>query len=265
MGRRVIIISGAGISVESGIRAFRTDTASGKALWIGNDKDPETGESKEKQYSIDQVCNINAFNGGFYGKTHDFYNKRREELSTVEPNLAHMRAAEWDKRYPGQMVHVTTNVDDLFERAGISHEDVLHVHGYLPEVIIQKKEGDQKVVEDIGYSALEIDDYHWAKPNVVFFGEYAPAYSDLNSLMGTLTMQDLVIIVGCSGQVIDFTDESIHLARWSGHKTWVVNPAPTPSEIRLNEDGEIMLWIAGAVDAFSNPQFIKLVEKHLEG
>lgn len=249
--RRVVIISGAGISVESGVRAFRTDTESGVAMW--------------DEYRVDQVCNIHAFNAGFYGKTHDFYNKRREELATVEPNLAHCRVAEWDKRYPGQMVHVTTNVDDLFERAGIDHEDILHVHGYLPEVFVQEKEGDQKILKDIGYSALEIDDYHWAKPNVVFFGEYAPAYNDLNNIMGSLTTQDLVVVVGCSGQVIDFTDELVHWEKYGGYKTWVVNPKPSPLEVTYHNEGQITLWPVGAGEAFSNVAFIKAVEKHLEG
>jgi len=249
--RRVIVISGAGISAESGVRTFRTDTETGIALW--------------DEYRVDQVCNINAFNAGFYGKTHDFYNKRREELATVEPNLAHCRVAEWHQRYPDQLVHVTTNVDDLFERAGIPHEDVIHVHGYLPEVIVQEKEGDPKIIKDIGYSALEIDDYYWAKPNVVFFGEYAPAYNDLNNVMGSMTMQDLVIVVGCSGQVIDFTDELVHWAKHIGYKTWVVNPAPTYAEQILHEDGKITLWDVTAGEAFSNNHFIKAVEKHLEG
>lgn len=112
--RRLIIISGAGLSVESGVRAFRTDTASGKALW--------------DDYDLEEVCNIHAFRGNFYHKTHMFYNKRREELKTVEPNLAHLRIGEWYKQYPGQVVNLTTNVDDLIERAGVPHSDILHIH-----------------------------------------------------------------------------------------------------------------------------------------
>ncbi|MFP9052002.1 Sir2 family NAD-dependent protein deacetylase, partial [Enterococcus faecalis] len=120
--RRLIIISGAGLSVESGVRAFRTDTASGKALW--------------DDYDLEEVCNIHAFRGNFYHKTHMFYNKRREELKTVEPNLAHLRIGEWYKKYPGQVVNLTTNVDDLIERAGVPHSDILHIHGYLKEVVV---------------------------------------------------------------------------------------------------------------------------------
>lgn len=249
--RKVVIISGAGISVESGIRAFRTDTESGTAMW--------------EEYRIDQVCNIHAFNSGFYGKTHDFYNKRREELATVEPNLAHCRIAEWDKRYPSQMVHVTTNVDDLFERAGIAHEDILHVHGYLPEVIVQGQKGDHKILKDVGYSAIDVDNYHWVKPNVVFFGEYAPAYNDLEDTLGALKAEDLVIVVGCSGQVIDFTEELVCREKYTGHKTWIVNPKPSPLEVAYHNEGMITLWPVEAGEAFSNICFIKAVEKHLEG
>lgn len=251
MPRRIIVISGAGISVESGVRAFRTDSESGVAMW--------------DEYSVDQVCNIQAFNLGFYGKTHDFYNKRRQELETVEPNLAHMRVAEWYQRYPGQVVNMTTNVDDLLERAGIPHKDVLHLHGYLPEVIVQQEEGGNKIIKDVGYSAIDPDNYHWAKPNVIFFGEYAPAYIEQNAIMSSLTTQDLVIVVGCSGVVIDFVDELVHWEKYGGYKTWVVNPKPNALEVKYADEGKITLWIAGAVETFGNPHFIRQVEKHLEG
>ncbi|WLW41179.1 NAD-dependent protein deacylase sirtuin-5, mitochondrial [Salmonella phage KKP 3953] len=104
--RRLIVVSGAGLSVDSGVRAFRTDTASGKSLW--------------DEYDLEEVCSLPNFEAGFrrfcgeddpnyfsarfpgidedgndlYLKTHEFYNMRRQELQTVEPNIAHLRIAE---------------------------------------------------------------------------------------------------------------------------------------------------------------------------
>ena len=112
--RRLIIISGAGLSAESGIPTFRSGST---AMW--------------ENFSIDEVCNIHTFAKNYY-KVHDFYNARRVALGGVEPNLAHLRIAEWYSRWSGRVINLTTNVDDLLERAGVKHEDILHVHGYLP-------------------------------------------------------------------------------------------------------------------------------------
>lgn len=248
--RRLIIISGAGFSAESGIRTFRTDETSGKALW--------------DEYDLEKVCNIHAFRGDFYDMTHEFYNKRRQELQTVEPNLAHLRVAEWFKRYPGQVKNLTTNVDDLIERAGIPREEVLHVHGYLKELAIETEAGSPKEVIDIGYDSINQNDYGWCKPNVVFFGEMAPLYQQMYDLLDNLTVQDMVIVVGCSNTVINFNWE-LFPAVSRGVKLMVVNPKVSYMEQETYEANRVVVFRAGAVETFSNQHFINLVEKHLEG
>ncbi|MFP9216737.1 Sir2 family NAD-dependent protein deacetylase, partial [Enterococcus faecalis] len=88
-------------------------------------------------------------------KTHMFYNKRREEQKTVEPNLEHIRIGEWYNKYPGQVVNLTTNVDDLIERAGVPHSDILHIHGYLKEVVVADSyNSSNKRVIDVGYNSI---------------------------------------------------------------------------------------------------------------
>lgn len=247
--RRVIIISGAGLSVESGIRAFRTDTDSGKAMW--------------DEYDIEEVCNIHAFNGNFYDKTHRFYNKRREELATVEPNAAHLRIGEWYKKFPGQLINLTTNVDDLLERSGIPRDEVLHVHGFLREIVTLNT-NKSKVITDVGYVAVDPDNYTWVKPNVVFFGESAPLYSDMYAVFDNLTSQDMVIVVGCSNQVINFNWELFPMLN-RGTKMVVVNPEINYLEQSLYEERGILVYRAGAVDTFTKPSFIKMVEDFLSG
>jgi len=273
--RRLIVISGAGLSAESGIRTFRTDEVSGKSLW--------------DEYNLEEVCNVHGFNTGYtyrndpfpplaalseetetspsqnlYRLTHDFYNKRRVELQTVEPNAAHNAIADWHRRFPGKVINLTTNVDDLLERAGVDRDDVIHVHGYLPEVKIQEKEGGSKKTIDIGYSEINPDDHHWAKPNVVFFHENAPLYADLYDLIDSLTSQDLVIIVGCSNIVIDF-DRLLYSPIMKGTKCIVVNPRISEADTTLYTSYGIAYFQTGAVSAFSNPNLVKVVEDHLEG
>lgn len=248
--RRVILISGAGLSVESGIRAFRTETKSGKSLW--------------DEYDVNEVCDINAFRGDFYHKTHSFYNKRREELSTVHPNAAHLQIGEWFNKYPGQVINISTNVDDLLERSGIPRDEVIHVHGFLKELRYKLNEGDEESIVDIGYTQIEPDDYHWAKPNVVFFGEAAPLYADMYNMFDSLTSQDMVIVVGCSNQVINFNWD-LFPSLSKGVKMLVVNNGINYLEQEFYENNGVLVYYAGAVETFTNKNFIKLIEKHLEG
>lgn len=268
--RRLIVVSGAGLSVESGIRAFRIDTASGKAMW--------------DEYDIDEVCNLHSFSQGFrlktegfgnnamdehgvdfYTKTHNFYNERRVELGTVEPNQAHKQIADWFHRFPGQVLNLTTNVDDLIERAGVPRSEVNHLHGYLKEVIYQHENfGSPKVLVDIGFDTLDPDLFFWAKPNVTFFNEVAPWYRGEIDTFDTLTAQDLVILVGCSNQVINFNWEIFPMLN-IGTTMVVVNPSLNYLEQEVYEDRGVLVYRAGAVEAFSNKHFINVIEKHLRG
>lgn len=265
MPRRVIFITGAGLSVDSGIAAFRTDTSSGKALW--------------SSYDLEEVCNIGAFQAGYrrrtcpdlpviggedeegynlYNKTHDFYNKRRIELDSIDPNAAHRLIARLYSEYGAdRILNITTNVDDLLERAGVVHEDVLHVHGYLPEIIV-----DRKFIKEIGYASVDVDKYDYVKPNVVFFGESAPLYTEMYHILDNLTSQDMVIVVGCSNQVINFNWE-LFPALNIGTKMVVVNPGVNYEETLLYEDRGVFVYREKAATAFSNEGFIKMVEDHL--
>lgn len=268
--KRLVIASGAGLSAESGIRTFRTDTDSGIALW--------------DEYSLDEVCDLGAFQEGFrylrseglsynavdkdgldlYTKTHDFYNLRRQELATVEPNFAHKTIADLYNKFPGQVVNFTTNVDDLLERAGIPRDEVIHAHGYLREVRYKLNSfGDDEVLVDIGYQAFNQEDFYWAKPNVVFFGESAPFYRGEIDLFNTLGKDDLVIVVGCSNQVIDFNWE-IFPSLALGAKMVVINPDINYSEQEMYRKRGVAVYRCGAVEAFGEKSLKDLIEKHLE-
>ena len=250
---KVLIISGAGTGVDSGIKTFRTDTQSGKALW--------------DDYDVEDVCNYHKFmsDRGCYLRTNEFYNKRRKELVTVFPNVFHKAVSELYHKYgSGKVMNITTNVDDLLERAGVAHSDILHVHGYLPEIKTKKESDDLPFeITDVGYSEVDVSRYTWVKPNVIFFGEAAPLYVDMYDQLDTLAEGDLVIVVGCSNQVINFNWELFPLLA-KGVKMAVVNPNINYLEQREYEERGVSVWRCGSSKAFSDRHFLSFVENFLE-
>lgn len=184
--RQILFITGAGSSAESGIKTFRDSGG----LW--------------EEYSVDDVCNINTFERN-YDMVHEFYNKRRAELASVEPNAFHQFVAnlqtEMMDSYSVDVNVITTNVDDLLERAGVRAP--LHVHGYLPQVIKNYGTPEYEII-NVGYQEFDYKQPGFHKPNVVFFGEMAPAYQKMHTIMQSCGVRDLVFVVGCSNQVIPF-------------------------------------------------------------
>lgn len=177
----IYIITGAGVSAESGIRTFR-DTKDG--LW--------------NEHSIEEVCSINTFLKN-YDKVHEFYNGRRVELGTVKPNKAHHIITKIQKEFGAKVI--TTNVDDLHERAGTT--DVLHLHGELTK-IVDFDSNDEAF--DVGYTNFDTKNDLGIryKPAVTFFGEMAPKYRDLFAATCQMTSSDTVIFVGMSFKVIPY-------------------------------------------------------------
>ncbi len=187
MNRRLIIFTGAGISAESGVPTFRTGP---DGLW--------------HNHRIEDVCHIDTFERN-YDLVHQFYNDRRIALQGVEPNAAHRAIAELQQQHGERVQLMTTNVDDLHERAG--SPEVVHIHGNLLE-LVNLAEGR---IEPIGYEAFNhaVHPPHF-KPNVVFFGEAAPVYRDLFTLMNSLSRHDLVLVIGSSESVLQFCLEAYH-------------------------------------------------------
>jgi len=182
---KVIILSGAGLSAESGISTFRDSGG----LW--------------DQYDVSVVCNYDSLEKN-EALTLEFYDKRRKELATKEPNKVHIEYAKLKKRHPDDVAIITQNVDDLFEKAGLEESEVIHLHGYLPEVRCRNPHCE--AVYNIGYKSIY--DFHGGfcpkcgeklRPNIVFFGEMAPMYERLNTEIQTC---ECIVVVGTSGNVI---------------------------------------------------------------
>ncbi len=178
---KVIIFSGAGISAPSGISTFRDSGG----LW--------------ERYRIEDICSAGCLKTN-RDETIEFYDKRREDIKDKEPNRAHTMIAKLQKKYPQEIKIITQNVDDMFEKAGCT--DVLHLHGFLREICCEYCGYRQ----DIGYEAQK-NRYeicpkcsHHLRPNIVFFGEPAPRYTDMYYYMQTCEM---LVVIGTSGNVIN--------------------------------------------------------------
>lgn len=181
MPKRLSVFTGAGISAESGVPTFRTGPG---ALW--------------ENHRVEDVCHIETFERN-YELVHRFYNARRTALVGVEPNPAHRAIAELQRSFPGRVRLMTTNVDDLHERAGST--GVRHIHGTLLEMLdLNSGETFPLAYEEFDYAGTP----GRYKPNVVFFGEAAPVYAELFERMENLDEEDMVVVVGSSELVLPF-------------------------------------------------------------
>lgn len=204
--KKIVVLSGAGISAESGLRTFRD----ANGLWEGHDvMEVATPEGFQRNPSL----------------VLDFYNQRRRQLSKVTPNPAHITLTKLESKF--DVTIITQNVDDLHERAGSSK--VLHLHGELLKVRSTKPGGSpMQWKEDIVLGDLCADGYQ-LRPHIVWFGEAVPLLDDAIAITAEA---DILIIVGTSMQVypaaslIDFVGQDIPIH--------FIDPKPSISESRKN-------------------------------
>ncbi len=241
MTGRVMILSGAGLSAESGIKTFRDHDG----LW--------------ENYDVMQVCSTQGWAADRKLVT-QFYNDRRRDLESKKPNRAHLGLAALERRFGERIIHLTQNVDDMMERAGA--EGVIHLHGTLRDLRCEAC-GE---TWDVGYRA-QSDAEHCptcgssrVRHNVVMFGEAAPAYQYIYT---ALSACDLFVAIGTSGAVIDI----VALAQEFEHSV-IVNPK---SEEHITAFGSFDRTIdsyfthfiqKGAGDAM--PELAAIIEAHLD-
>ncbi|MDQ7917789.1 NAD-dependent deacylase [Mesonia sp. MT50] len=173
--KNIVVLTGAGISAESGIKTFRDDNG----LWEGHD--------------VMQVASPQGFEKN-PELVLDFYNKRRRQLKGVHPNAAHLALKELEEKY--KVTIITQNVDDLHERAGSSN--VIHLHGELFKV---RSTFDQELVFD-WKDDLNVGDFcefnSQLRPHIVWFGEEVPL---LERAALEVEKADILLIIGTSMQV----------------------------------------------------------------
>jgi len=174
--KRLVVLSGAGMSAESGIRTFREMGG----LW--------------EEYDISEVATPEA-----WARNPDlvlrFYNERRKALLNCQPNLGHLELARLEDYFDVQII--TQNVDNLHERAGSSN--ILHLHGELMKV---RSSADEKLVHELDSWELKWGDKcelgSQLRPHIVWFGESVPLIS---KAVGIVQTADILLIVGTSMQV----------------------------------------------------------------
>lgn len=172
---KITVLSGAGISAESGLKTFRD--AGG--LWEGHDV-MEVASPQGWQNNRELVL--------------EFYNQRRKQLLSCNPNSAHEAIAQLENNH--QVTVVTQNVDDLHERGGST--DVLHLHGELLKVRCSRIHDDVRYWDtDLNLGDLSKNG-HQLRPHIVWFGEQVPMYPKASEIVSE---SDALIIVGTSMQV----------------------------------------------------------------
>ena len=209
MKRKIAVLTGAGVSAESGISTFRDSNG----LW--------------ENYNVEDVASIE----GWYrnpGLMLDFYNARRRQLAEVKPNAAHLAIAALENDY--DMTVITQNVDNLHERAGSTR--IIHLHGELtkvrPEDCCNEQDGfSEESVFDIGYDEIHLGDKApdgaQLRPHIVWFGEAVPK---MEQAINAVEKADIMLIVGTSLQVYP----AAGLYRYAGIDTpiYIIDPKDVP-------------------------------------
>jgi NAD-dependent deacetylase len=175
MKKKLVVLTGAGISAESGIKTFRDSDG----LWEGHDvMEVATPEGWRKNQEL----------------VLDFYNKRRRQLKEVQPNLGHTILAELEQNF--DVYVITQNVDDLHERAGSAK--VLHLHGELLKVRSTKNRNlILDWTDDLATGDTDADG-NQLRPHIVWFGEEVPA---LEEAIAITEAADYFAVIGTSLQV----------------------------------------------------------------
>ena len=204
MKKNLVILSGAGMSAESGISTFRD--AGG--LW---DKYPVMQVASAEGYVRDPELVIN------------FYNERRKQLLDVEPNAGHTGLAELEKDF--NVTVVTQNVDNLHERAGSTH--IIHLHGELTKVCSTRDPYNPRYVRELKPEEYEVKmgdkagDGSQLRPFIVWFGEAVP---EIETAVNYVEKADIFVIIGTSLNVYPAAGLLNYVPRTA--EVYLIDPKP---------------------------------------
>ena len=202
--RNIVILTGAGISAESGLATFRA----ADGLWEGHRvEDVATPEAYRRNPTL----------------VHEFYDARRARLGDVEPNAAHKALARLDAEWAGDLLLVTQNVDDLHERAGSKR--LLHMHGELTKGWCLACDERQPWSGNMGEAArcALCGEQGRVRPDIVWFGEMP---YEMDRIEDALRNADLFVSIGTSGAVYPAAG-FVQTARYCGAGTLEMNLDPS--------------------------------------
>lgn len=200
--KNLVVLSGAGVSAESGIKTFRDSDG----LW--------------ENYPVEEVASIE----GWYRNPAlmlQFYNERRRQIAHAEPNLAHKKIAALESYFNTTVV--TQNIDNLHERAG--SKNIIHLHGEVTKVRPENCRADEEGVIDIGYRDINIGDCDkngvQLRPHIVWFGEEVPMMS---AAIQAVEQADILLVIGSSLAVYPAAG-LVHYTR-KDCKIFLIDPKP---------------------------------------
>ena len=221
---RVFVLTGAGISAESGLPTFRAEDG----LWAG--------------YRVEDVCTPEAWQRNPEAVWR-FYSERRAAGEKAMPNPAHFALAELEAKLGDRFFLCTQNVDDLHERAG--SERLVHMHGELGMARCSRECGRPPVEYHAIYQSLAEVGHCFCggrlRPHIVFFGEMPLEMDGIQEEIGKAT---LMLVVGTSGSVYPAAN-FVHWARMEGARTVYVGPEPPLNasaftHVVLGKAGEVL-------------------------
>ena len=202
--RNIVILTGAGVSAESGLATFRA----ADGLWEG--------------HRVEDVATPEAFRRN-PALVHQFYDARRARLAEVEPNAAHKALGRLDDRWDGELLLITQNVDDLHERAGSKR--LLHMHGELTKGWCLACDERQAWSGDMGEAArcALCGEEGRVRPDIVWFGEMP---YEMDRIDEALQRADLFVSIGTSGAVYPAAG-FVQTARYCGARCIEMNLDPS--------------------------------------
>ena len=208
----IVVLTGAGISADSGIATFRGPDG----LWEG--------------HRVEDVATPEAFRRD-PALVHAFYDARRAKLGTVQPNPAHQALARLDAEWPGELLIVTQNVDDLHERAGAKR--LLHMHGELKKGWCLACDQRFAWTEPMGEGAKcpGCGTQGSVRPDIVWFGEMP---YQMGRIEAALMSADLFVSIGTSGAVYPAAG-FVQTARYRGANCLEMNLDPSQGSIFFHE------------------------------
>lgn len=229
--KKVVVFTGAGMSADSGVSTFRD----ADGLW--------------EQHRVEDVCTPEAWARNPQ-LVLDFYNARRAQLDTVEPNAGHRAVAELEQWFE-QVVVVTQNVDDLHERAGSTH--IIHLHGELRKA--RSERNPNLIVPAPGPTHLgdKAPDGAQLRPHIVFFGEAVPEYE---RALAEVRDADLFLVIGTSLAVYPAAGLIYQLR--ADVPVWLIDPKPA----RVTIPNPLTVIAQGAAQGV--PPLVKQLEEAVQ-
>lgn len=202
--QNIVILTGAGISAESGLVTFRASNG----LW--------------NNHRVEDVATVEAFERN-PAYVHEFYNELKKELVKAQPNPAHFAITKLQREYDAEISIVTQNVDTLHEKAG--SKNICHIHGQINQALCLNC---GHILETFGDVDTETVCPHckivgMMKPNIVFFGENLLCMDKVDRLLSGC---DLFLSVGTSGVVFPAAS-FVQIAKYNGAQTYEFNLEPT--------------------------------------